>query len=114
MPEQLLAQYAYYKDVFAFRIGAAEDILHVHAGLLIFFVAALFFRRRLRSYLPVAVVYSFAGANEVADFLSKGASTYRWEPMVDILNTVFWPTLIFLLARRSSHAENANRVARWF
>lgn len=79
--------------------GAAEDLLHVHAGLLIFVVAALVLRRKMRSPIPLALVAFFAVLNEVFDWLAGGS--YRaLEPYVDIVNTMFWPTLLFLLARR--------------
>ena len=91
-------------------LGASEDLLHLHAGLLIFFAAALVFRRRMRSRVPIALVYAFAVGNELIDAMSPGSSAWRWEPAADILNTIFWPTLLFLLARRRAKPGNADRT----
>ena len=79
--------------------GAAEDLLHVHAGLLIFVLAALVLRKKMRSPIPLALVYLFALLNEVIDALA-GGSANPLEPYVDFANTIFWPTILFLLARR--------------
>ena len=79
--------------------GASEDLLHVHAGLLIFVAAALLFRKKMRSPVPLLVVFALACLNELLDVLS-GGSNDRFEPVVDIANTVFWPTVLFAIARR--------------
>jgi hypothetical protein len=79
--------------------GASEDLLHIHAGLLIFVVTALVLRKKMRSPVPLALVFLFALLNEVIDVLAGG--DYRaLEPYVDFANTVFWPTILFLAARR--------------
>lgn len=80
--------------------GASEALLHLHAGLLIFFVSSLLFRRRMRSWVPIGLVYAFAVANEVVDLLTPDHQFIPLEPVVDVANTVVWPTLLFLLARR--------------
>lgn len=103
--------YSVAKREIADFLGASEDLLHLHAGLLIFFAAALVFRRRMRSRVPIALVYAFAIANELVDAMSPGGSANRWEPAVDIVNTVFWPTLLFLLARRRAKPGDADRTA---
>lgn len=79
--------------------GAAEDLLHVHAGLLIFVLAALVLRKKMRSPVPLALVVVFALLNEVIDALAGGSSR-PIEPYVDFANTIFWPAILFLLARR--------------
>ena len=79
--------------------GAPEELLHVHAGLLIFVAGALILRKRVRSPVPLALVVLFAVLNEVADRLG-GGSQGALEPVADIANTVFWPAILFLLARR--------------
>jgi hypothetical protein len=79
--------------------GAAENLLHVHAGLLIFVVSALVLKKKMRSPVPLALVAAFAVLNEVIDQLAGGAQE-PFEPYVDFANTVFWPTVLFLVARR--------------
>ena len=92
-------------------LGVTEDLLHIHAGLIIFFVAALLLRRAMRSRVPIALVYVFAFGNEVIDILTPGKNGTSLEPIWDILNTVVWPTLLFLLAQRSRKAHDHNRTA---
>jgi hypothetical protein len=96
----LMQDYAYFKVWLSQSYGLAEDLLHVHAGLIIFFATALLFQRRMRSLIPISIVYALAIANEIVDVMTPGKSAPQWEPLVDILNTVVWPTLLFLLARR--------------
>jgi hypothetical protein len=58
----------------ALALHASEDLLRVHAGLLIFFVAALLFRRRMRSTIPLGLVWAFALGNELADAFSPDSA----------------------------------------
>ena len=97
---QLLHSFAYFKIWLSQSYGLDENLLHVHAGLIIFFATALLFQRRMRSRVPISLVYALAIANEIVDVMTPGKSAPQWEPLVDILNTVVWPTLLFLLARR--------------
>jgi hypothetical protein len=107
----LAERYSAAKEELSSLTGASEDLLHLHAGLLILFATALLLKRRLRSTVPIAMVWVFALANEAVDLLSPGASASPWEPVADIANTVFWPTLLFLLAMRRGVPEHPNRTA---
>jgi hypothetical protein len=91
-------------------LGASQDLLHVHAGLLIFFVAALLLRRRMRSWVPICLVWAFAFGNELIDAFSPINGNSAWEHGADIMNTVFWPTLLFLLARRRGKDGEPNQT----
>lgn len=91
--------YAQRKGQLGTATGAPESLLHVHAGLAIFVLAALLLRKRMRSPLPFALVILFALANEVVDGLQHRSST-GLEPLVDIVNTIWWPAVLFVLARR--------------
>ena len=106
-----VALYSDAKQAFAELVGATEDLLHLHAGLAIFFAAALLFRRRMRSRVPIALVYVFAFANELIDLLSPNGNVSRLEPALDMLNTVVWPTLLFLLARRRGKMGHSERTS---
>ena len=97
--DQIVGGYTAAKAAIISWTGAGEDLLHVHAGLLIFFLAALVLRKRPSSPIPLAHVVFFALLNELIDQLAGGAND-PLEPYVDVANTVFWPTLLFLLARR--------------
>lgn len=79
--------------------GASQELLHVHAGLMIFVLASLVLRRQFHSPIPLALVAVFALFNELLDWIN-GPSAYGFEPYRDIANTVFWPSILFLLARR--------------
>jgi hypothetical protein len=78
-------------------LGVSDNLLHVHVGLAIFVVTALLIRRRMRSPWPLAVVALFAVLNEAVDYLIPRTSDFS---IFDVLNTIFWPTVLFLLARR--------------
>ena len=97
---QSLENYTAAKTDLGAVFGASESLLHVHAGLLIFFATALFLRRRMRSLVPIALVYMFALGNEVIDVLAPGASAPLVSAIADVANTVGWPSLLFALARR--------------
>lgn len=84
-------------DWVAATTGFEDRLLHVHAGLLIFVVVKLGFRRSFASPLPLVCVYAGELINEIFDRLHHG----RWMPDTgsDILYTVFWPTILFILIR---------------
>lgn len=83
--------------------GASEDLLHVHAGLLIFVLAALLLRRRMRSPWPLVLVIIFAAGNEMVDFASPRQTPIEW--VAAFINTVFWPAILFLIARRGKASD---------
>lgn len=95
-----LTKYSETKSALGDYLGVSEALLHLHAGLLIFFLSSLLFRRRMRSVLPIGLVYTFAIGNELIDVLTPDYVANAFGALVDILNTVVWPTLLFLLARR--------------
>lgn len=95
----LATRYTALKNKLGILTGAQEDLLHVHAGLLIFVVAALVLRRKMRSPAPLIVVVVFAAANELLDWFGDEPAS-PLEPYVDFANTVFWPAVLFVLARR--------------
>ncbi|TCJ39580.1 hypothetical protein [Parafrankia sp. BMG5.11] len=80
-------------------LGLSDDLLHVHLGLAIFVAAALLTRRRMRSWIPLAIVTILAVANEVIDYYGPDP----WNDglsALDLANTMVWPLVLFLLARR--------------
>ena len=90
--------YAALKQGMSEATGATEELLHVHFGLLIFVAAALLLRRRMHSNWPVGLVWLFALGNEAVDYFAAGYEV--WTSVLDILNTVLWPTILHLDARR--------------
>ena len=93
------AWYADSKRAIEAWTGASQELLHVHAGLLIFVMAALVLRKKFRSPVPLALVAAFAVLNELLDWIN-GPSPDPFEPYWDVANTVFWPLVLFVLARR--------------
>ena len=90
--------YAALKESMSLATGATEELLHVHFGLLIFVTVALVLRRRMHSNWPVAMVWAFALANEAVDSLAIGYEV--WPSLLDVINTILWPTVLHLVARR--------------
>ncbi len=77
--------------------GAPDTILHIHAGMAVLLVARVVTGRSLSTPIPLAFVYLAEFANEVLDRLGHG----RWMPdtLSDVINTVFWPTVLFIALR---------------
>jgi hypothetical protein len=82
--------------------GLPKDALHIYVGLFIFLAAAALLRRPLSSWLSLACVLLAAVAGEVWDVIdtwNAGRDPIWWRNWHDIWNTLFWPTVLFLLAR---------------
>jgi cell shape-determining protein MreD len=91
----------------------SRDALHIYVGLATFVVAALVFRRSIRSWLPLLAVLVVAMVIEAVDLrddlLTRGRP--RWLASThDLLNTMVWPTVLFLVARTRRWAR-ANEPA---
>lgn len=81
-----------------------RDALHVYAGLATLFLSALIWRKPLRSWLPWLMVLLVAVVAELLDLRDDAAThgNLRWGASAhDIVNTLVWPSVILLLARRS-------------
>ena len=83
-------------------IGLSKDALHVYVGLTVFLLTALLFRVPLRDVRPLAAVFLVAIAGEIWDLLERVSPDQdpfwaaNWH---DLWNTMFWPTMLFVLAR---------------
>lgn len=53
----------------------------------------------MRSLWPLGIVAIFAVVNEVIDYLTPGFWSARLSAL-DLVNTLVWPSVLFLLARR--------------
>ena len=98
------ASYSHAKSALGHALGLSDDLLHVHLGLVIFVVAALLTRRRMRSWIPLLTVAVVAVANEVIDYFGPDP----WNDglsALDLANTLVWPVVLFLLARRGKSAS---------
>ena len=82
--------------------GLARDTLHLHFGLALMVAVALLFRRSLASPWPWLAVILFAVLGEYLDWRDSMALRAPWqleESVKDFLNTMFWPTMLVLMAR---------------
>lgn len=89
-------------------LGLSKDALHMHVGLGVFFVAAWLFNRRVGTWVPWLCALAAACAGELVDMRDDLASLghWRWQASLhDILNTVFWPTVITILVRLSARLK---------
>jgi hypothetical protein len=78
-------------------IGLTNDALHIHGSLLLLFGSALLLRKRPDNIWSWLFVFGLELFNEYADLHGKtpGEDSIA-AAMHDILNTMFWPTLILL------------------
>ena len=73
--------------------GLPDTILHIHAGMALLMIARLITRRSFGTFIPWTVVAAGEAFNEVMDRLNYGS--WRWDDtLLDIANTMFWPTVI--------------------
>lgn len=83
----------------------SKDALHIYVGLGVMLLAAILLRRSLKDWRPLAAASLAALAGEVwdvIDTLSHGG-TPRWSlNWKDVWNTLFWPMILFVLARFTS------------
>ena len=90
-------------DVVAF-VGLSKDALHVYVGLIVFLVSAAAARQGLRSSMPLIIVLAVAVLGEIFDIRDNLTRFGVWRlgaSVHDILNTLFWPAALWLLARYS-------------
>ncbi|MCD2323965.1 hypothetical protein LQ953_08060 [Sphingomonas sp. IC-56] len=82
--------------------GAPDTVLHIHAGMAVLFLARIVSRRSLATLVPLSFVYLAEFANEVMDYFVHGR--VMPDTLSDVINTVFWPTMLFIGLRiRRAH-----------
>ncbi len=82
--------------------GLPKDALHIYVGLTVLLTVAAILRKPLRSIAPWLVVLIVALSGELIDMRDDIASLgyWRWGASLhDVLNTIFWPSVILVLAR---------------
>ena len=79
-----------------------KDALHIYVGLGVMLLVVILFKKSLSDWRPLAAVAVASIAGElwdVIDTFSHGR-TPRWNAnWKDVWNTMFWPTILFGLAR---------------
>jgi hypothetical protein len=79
-----------------------KDALHVYVGLTVMLAVAIFLKRSLADWRPLAAVALAAIAGElwdVIDTFNLGTRQKWGGNWKDIWNTMFWPATFFGLAR---------------
>lgn len=82
--------------------GVTRDALHTQLGLAIFFSVALLLRQKAHQGWPIGVTVVAAVLSEVFDYGRDVARYGVWDrsgSVHDIINTVFWPLIIYLMVR---------------
>lgn len=85
--------------------GLSKDALHIYAGLAVFFGVAAVARVSLaspRPWLSVALVAVVVEIADMRDNIVTGVPSQFAGHWHDVWNTLFWPTVIMLLARFTS------------
>jgi len=91
----LPAYYHKFIDWIGDGTGLPDTILHIHAGMAVLMLARIVTRRSLGSFIPWSLVVAAEAFNEIMDRLNFGS--WRWDDtLLDIANTLFWPTVICL------------------
>jgi hypothetical protein len=73
----------------------SDTLAHVHGGMAMLLVARLVTRRSLATPLPLACVFALQILNECIDRYVHGSWRLP-DTLGDSLNTVLWPTVLFL------------------
>lgn len=84
--------------------GLSRDALHIYVGLTIFLLAAVVFRKTLRSVIPLLVIFLVAVFGELLDMRDDISTFGYWHwraSLHDLMNTLFWPVILLFLARYS-------------
>jgi hypothetical protein len=82
--------------------GLSRDALHIYAGMLIFLLAAAVMRKRPKSIVPLLTVFFIAAGVEALDARDDLHTLGHWRiaaSVHDVINTAFWPTIVFLISR---------------
>jgi hypothetical protein len=81
-------------------LGISKDALHIHLGFSIYLIVMLVFRRQLASWIPWLALLAFEIVNEFIDIFHEGVMAFQLgDSLKDVLNTMFWPTVVVLTAR---------------
>lgn len=100
--------------------GLDKDALHIHAALLLYFLALFAFRQTRRSRFPWLFVLAFELVNETLDLWEQsiaGTDLTWWDAWVggraeaakDLWNTMLWPTVLLLIGRYTTLFEHRYR-----
>jgi hypothetical protein len=93
------------KNILVYVTGLSRDSLHIYVGLCIFLGVALIWRLSLASSKPWWCALLAAAGGELLDCRDDLRQLGYWrvhDSLHDLINTMFWPSVLLLLARRTS------------
>lgn len=91
--------------------GLSKDALHIYIGMGVFVLSAVLFRKSIGSWLPIGFVLLAAILGEALDLRDNLGSlgAWRWKASVhDLINTSFWPVVLFGLSRFTKIFRTSN------
>lgn len=94
--------------------GLSKDSLHIYVGLAVFLFVALVVIKSVKSAAPLLAVFFVAIIGEILDMRDDFSSLgyWRWQAsMHDVVNTLFWPTVLFFLAKCGLLAAKKDNVS---
>jgi len=74
--------------------GAPDTVLHIHAGMAVLLFVRVLTGRSLATPWPLLAVYLAELVNEILDYFAHGK--IMPDTLSDVLNTIFWPTVLFI------------------
>lgn len=90
------------KWVLAEHLHLSKDSLHIYVAMTLFLGSALLFRWPIKSWRPwllVLVAALIGEAWDLRDSLVYDTRIRLVSNLKDVLNTIFWPTVLMMLAR---------------
>jgi hypothetical protein len=82
----------------------SKDALHIYVGMGVFLIGSALAQKGLRSMFAILAVACVAALGELLDARDDIRMHGHWRVMAslhDFVNTVFWPLMLWLLARYS-------------
>jgi hypothetical protein len=79
-----------------------KDALHIYVGLAVMLLVVVALKKPLSDWRPIAAVALASVAGEIWDVIDtfSHGRTPKWNAnWKDVWNTMFWPTILFGLAR---------------
>ena len=79
-----------------------KDALHIYVGLAVMLLVVIAFKKPLSDWRPIAAVALASIAGEIWDVIDtfSHGGTPKWNAnWKDVWNTMFWPSVLFGLAR---------------
>jgi hypothetical protein len=92
------------KQAIVLTIGLSRDALHIYVGLAVLLIMAFVLRKKLSSLIPLSIVFFVAILGEIVDMRDDMLTIGYWRlnaSIHDVVNTVFWPTVLTLFHKAS-------------